>query len=924
MSALEDALAALKAAEGVRDGLKSRLRSCKEMVNDAKAGNGLASLEALEQLQQKLLMSECDALVAVKERQADLARLAGEATGNQEHQPNAAAGHEAKRTLAPTHVASQPKRQMTMAGFVFVKSANGKLRELLGPKIVAENLDLTCSAPGCDSAPFKSRQGWVEHQRWCTFFKSESVSQQNIREILAAKRSAVEASVVRLGPGLLQPNDPIDLSGERSDDEVSKAAGATSHAGNSTAPSSKAKVKGGQRGSDVRVTYHLSLKYRVARLVVAAASDLGKVKGACTFVADKTGIPVANVFRWYKNVDALHREVVARKGKKGRGYRGMVTYNLRKGGQTARDSAAETVVLAKFEKARENGVRVGPSLVKVWMLRTLRELYPSDTRARTFKASSSWLHKFLARHNLVERRATNKKELSVAERLPKVQKWHKRWQRDISAGPQADPVFGKYLPCNIMNSDQVPFSIGDVMTTTYETRGAKAVRISQQPGSDKRFCTIQICLSLDGNVQCQPMLIFKGKGNIPQAEREAYDPRVAVFFQEKAWMDGDLFVQWVNGPLKKHVEELPPGPKVMILDNLRAQTVGASCDALAGIGVDRRLLPAGVTDMIQPVDQNVGYDVKRAMIRILTDKLVESEDFLNRWLGKGDYPTYPAKDRRILITHLLGQAWQEFCARKDFLALGLSSGCVMPKLGISRTHPRIGGRQINIKGIDDYGFEHADIELSTEIDPSAADDPDDEADDAFVQTSAASSAPVGQTTPPTIATATAAQARNPASGRRESTQAQVISTCDLFAPESVANTASAASNTWIVPDINVWDPQLDDTDANSTEPAPVAPEGFRFVERPLVLPPVSSWVKRVVYWRSQLPDGELLNWIKAEIVGGPNDPAQAVSGVTMRLKCDKRLDQGTPKCFQGKLACIVQVALTIENYGSKWFLLDKE
>jgi DDE superfamily endonuclease/Tc5 transposase DNA-binding domain len=942
-SAKETAVAAVKAAEGILEGIEARLKSCKEMVNQAKSGSSSASasLSACEHLQQRLLLDQCDAMVALEKARKNLASLMME-TGISESTSQADLGKKQGRSSE----AVAGKRQRTLAGFVLVKSADGRLRELGGPKLVTEDSDLRCGAPGCASEPFKSLQGLIEHQRWCGFHKSQLVSQQSIRELLDVKRSRVESVVVHRAANILSTGGVVDLSSDNilsmdrvvdlsSDNILSmdRVVDLSSDGNVEDVPNVEKddrnkeranKVKGPQRGSDIRITYSTALKYRVARLVVAAASDLGKVKGACTLVADKTGISDRNVNRWYKCANLLYRKVLARKGKKGRGYRGMVTYNLTKRGPKPRFSAAEAVVLSKFERARENGVRVGPSLVKIWMQRALRELHPSDPSARAFKASSSWLQKFLARYNLVERRATNKKELSVTERLPKVQKWHKRWQRDISAGSEADPVFGKYLPCNIMNSDQVPFSIGDVMTTTYDKRGAKAVRISQQVGSDKRFCTLQICVSLDGKVQCKPALIFKGKGNIAQAERAAYDPRVDVFFQEKAWMDGDLFVQWVEGTLKEHVERLPTGPKVMILDNLRAQTGDSSGDALSNIGIDRRLLPAGVTDMIQPVDQNVGYDVKRSMIGILNERLVDDDDFLDRWLGKGVNPTYPAKDRRILITQLLGQAWEEFCERKDFLALGISSGCVMPKLGISRSHPRIGDRHISIKGIEDYSFEHADIELGEAIQPSGADVEDDlhelPTDSVAVNVP---SIPVSAVSGNAAVTITTHNAGQKTTSMRDKARAAVVSTCELFAP-TLESEAAAPPSSSILHDVNVYDHQLDDTEStDALQSPPSAPEGFCFADRPTALPPISAWIKRGVYWRSQLPDGENLGWIKAEIVGGPNDPTDAISGVTMRLKCDKRLDPSTPKCFQGKFACIVQVALTPENYGTRWFLLEK-
>lgn len=118
-----------------------------------------------------------------------------------------------------------------------------------------------------------------------------------------------------------------------------------------------------------------------------------------------------------------------------------------------------------------------------------------------------------------------------------------------------------------------------------------------------------------------------------------------------------------------------------MLDNLRTQTTEASETALRKINVERRLLPENTTDMIQPVDQNVGVDVKRRVGEKLNLKLAHDVEFQEKWLETNGV-SLPASSCRVLMTQLVGEAWEDFCAAKDFLALGLTTGCGMVRSGV--------------------------------------------------------------------------------------------------------------------------------------------------------------------------------------------------------------------------------------------------
>jgi hypothetical protein len=875
----ESAIASEELLQARLEQINDEKRGLARMINDAKDGKSSTALSSLQRIEDKLLIDELNIQTQLAKFSAKRARvissdgvLATSAVLNSNGKSNSSS------------IGNGPL-QLTLSRFFSARSRDGHVYKLKGPEVIASNSDLCCRA--CEKC-FKSVEGLREHQRHCA-----KILQQQITS--SASVAIKEVTQERTKIFLSQPRT-LSVNDEESDDDSDAT----------TTPQDLVVVER-RRGQSFRLRYTKRMKYRVALLVDALLKE--GVESAEAKVVELTGLPATNVHNWHKALKNLERELYMMRGTKGRGHAAMIRWNTAKrGGKGAMFAAAEEVIFGKYESARAKGIRVGPTLLKTWMLRAVRALYTS-TRASLFTASSGWLQRFLIRFDLRPRRATNRKEKSVMDRLPKVQRWHKRWQYFISHGGSNHVSFGRYLPQNVLNSDQVPVRASEMSDVTYEKRGADTVRIAQQKGSDKRMATLQVCVSLDGsatNRKPQPKIaiIFKGKGNISAAERAAYDPRVDVYFQPKAWMDSGLFVEWTNRTLKPFVENLPAGPKAMVLDNLRAQTNEESATALRAIGVDRRLLPEGTTDMIQPVDQNVGVHIKRLLGEKLNERLTEDGDFQERWLGVNG--TFTAKERRVLLTQLLGEAWEEFCDEKDFFALGMSTGCVMTKLGVDRAAGDFAQHPIRIKGVPSYAFEHVPMG-----DPAPV--LTDEDSDVLEEVTGSID---------TLAAAESLSAAAVATGRGSSCESELVD-IHLYGIDDIAAQSFNESEE-IVEDNEEADARLDDTDINTGVEPPTCPSGYSYECRPAALPPLSTWINREIHWRAEMPNGEELLWIKTVIIGGPADPQQALQGVTMRLKCDHRQDPGTPKCFRGKISSVVQVALTPENYGQKWFLLRKD
>ena len=62
-------------------------------------------------------------------------------------------------------------------------------------------------------------------------------------------------------------------------------------------------------------------------------------------------------------------------------------------------------------------------------------------------------------------------------------------------------------------------------------------------GLDKRQVTLQLCIGADGEQNVKPALIFRGKGRAATEEKEKYDKRVDVYFQQNARMDEEINMQ---------------------------------------------------------------------------------------------------------------------------------------------------------------------------------------------------------------------------------------------------------------------------------------------------------------------------------------------------------------------------------------------
>ena len=97
-----------------------------------------------------------------------------------------------------------------------------------------------------------------------------------------------------------------------------------------------------------------------------------------------------------------------------------------------------------------------------------------------------------------------------------------------------------------MDQTQLPFVLDD--GKTYADKGSSEVWcVSGSSGLDKRQCSVQLTIFADGVPRVRPLVIFRGKGlRITCKEQEAWDRRVQVTFQPKAWCYESMMKKWIS------------------------------------------------------------------------------------------------------------------------------------------------------------------------------------------------------------------------------------------------------------------------------------------------------------------------------------------------------------------------------------------
>ena len=163
-----------------------------------------------------------------------------------------------------------------------------------------------------------------------------------------------------------------------------------------------------------------------------------------------------------------------------------------------------------LNKRRANAGGVRSSRQRRKMVGEKASKEPSDK----LKASDNWFQRFKRRNNIYLRCRTNKKQHSADAAREKIQKFHRNLRNAVKSKRRRsnavpDRKYGRWMPKQRLNVDQVPLPFAVKQDRTYDFSGSKQIWVSQ-PGSglDKRQATLQLCTRAEGKQTVKPAIVF--------------------------------------------------------------------------------------------------------------------------------------------------------------------------------------------------------------------------------------------------------------------------------------------------------------------------------------------------------------------------------------------------------------------------------
>lgn len=326
--------------------------------------------------------------------------------------------------------------------------------------------------------------------------------------------------------------------------------------------------------------------------------------------------------------------------------------NLRPSNSKPKFPLMEKELLKRFTERRKKGRKVSA----MWLVVNAKEIMAEHYPAEQFVASRNWRGRFAFRNGISRRKKTNAKDESLEERLPRMQDWHRNLRAFlIERRPNTDSQFtaqwGRFPPHLRFNVDQVGIAFIMDQESTFDFVGNKRIwiKLAGSGALEKRQATLQLCFSPDDGPQPRGAIVFRGTGvRISRVEKQAYDKRIDVCWQRKAWVDRPTSCSWMRGTMKPAIVAAiaAKGGKLALLyaDNLDGQTCDEFKEAASESDCFVYNLPPRLTDELQPVDAGYGREVKREF-GVEMNKWLESDKNLDAW-ERG----LSASQRRILMT----------------------------------------------------------------------------------------------------------------------------------------------------------------------------------------------------------------------------------------------------------------------------------
>ena len=241
--------------------------------------------------------------------------------------------------------------------------------------------------------------------------------------------------------------------------------------------------------------------------------------------------------------------------------------------QNPKHAKTHQLLYSEFLRLRGIGYKISFR----WILITGRKLAIKNSLP-TFTVKGAQM--FLKDKKIRIRQVQRKKQMPKSAHVESLKQWYLKYREDLIksqwSSAQYDEKWGRFRPSRRFNVDQVPLPFVIDKSTTYESadvgRHDKVWVCHPGAGLDKRQCTLQVAFSAEDN-QIKIEIIFRGKKGgkyINPVEKESYHPAVDVFFQDNAWADLNVSLEWIQRTLKP-ATETSNDEFLLLCDNLGCQ-----------------------------------------------------------------------------------------------------------------------------------------------------------------------------------------------------------------------------------------------------------------------------------------------------------------------------------------------------------------
>ncbi len=178
-----------------------------------------------------------------------------------------------------------------------------------------------------------------------------------------------------------------------------------------------------------------------------------------------------------------------------------------------------------------------------------------------------------------------------------------------------------------------------------------------------------------------PMITFKGKTQRSIKGLKAPEG-VIIAHQAKAWMDGELMLEWLEGVWNKSCQFNRPGAEsLLVMDSFSTHLTDAIAEKLKKSKVHTVVIHGGCTSVLQPLDVSLNKPFKAILRQLWQQYMLDSAEELEKKRAEGSTPvskmkiTAPSKQTMV---DWITAAWLELArnidaVKKSFLVTGISS-----------------------------------------------------------------------------------------------------------------------------------------------------------------------------------------------------------------------------------------------------------